>query len=605
MEKEQFRKKIEPKISELDIKPEILRQIQTFMKSGHFWEVANILGQYYNREQVTEDFIVKCREIISEIRDFKGQLFMTVKSPTLVVFGTSGWRGVIGEDYTLYNIHKVLRAIIELLKTDTYLEFNGFKSFAEVQSAGILIQRDNRFMGDHLLEAARKELTTAGIKVYDAGECPTGVGSALVKEMKMAGSCNFTPSHNPMEYAGIKFNPADGGGSEKNLTSIIEEKANKLMGESSFSPVDSVNEELLEKIDGGTFFKKFIEEKSLVFDLLKIRNWLLKNKEDFYLVIDYMHGSSRGYVEALIGEDIFNELRKSKAILELNKNDDFSFHGLKPEPSAFNQKPLMQILQKNKRKYSLALAMDPDADRIRFSDSMMDVEMNSFAAIAYYNQLFKGLEGGVVSSAPSSDFVLKIAKDNNQPVVETAVGFKNFRQAFGSGNILMGFEESDGISFKGHTLEKCAMAGFLAALDALSLRDKNLSEQFLELQKKYGFYYPGRAGADVKGVSVEEWQNYKKAVVDVLQNKMFSKGQVLDFNGVSKQIEDINTIDGVKIILDDGSWILLRPSGTEPKFRYYYEITSEKALENPKEELDKYHQKAQELLKQARELVKN
>ena len=86
---------------------------------------------------------------------------------------------------------------------------------------------------------------------------------------------------------------------------------------------------------------------------------------------------------------------------------------------------------------------------------------------------------------------------------------------------------------------------------------------------------------------------------------MFSIGQVIDFNGVQKKIEGINTIDGVKVILDDGSWILLRPSGTEPKFRYYYEITAARQLEDPQKSLDGYHQKAQELLQQAREMVKS
>jgi len=580
-----------------------LEESEKFIKKHFFWEAANILGQFYNREKVSDDVRKQCRKIIEEIRDFMGGQALISKEPTTIVIGTSGWRGVIGQNFTLFNIHKVLRAITQLLKSDLYIQYNKFTSFKDVQQRGMLLTRDNRFMGDVWIEAAKKEMTSQGIKVFDAGMCPTGVGSAFVKDNKLAGLINFTPSHNPMEYAGIKFNPADGGGAESDLTSVIEDYANKLMEDASFEPAEAITGKLVEKVDAGAFFKKYIEDKSIVFDLQAIRKWLLENKNDFFMIFDFMHGSSRGYIQQLLGMDLWDELKSAGAVLTRHEDKDYSFHGMRPEPSAVNQKPIVELLQKNERKFTFGCSMDPDADRIRFADAHMDIDMNLFAAIAYSGLVERNIMGDVVTSLPSSGFTGKIARSNGHKIEETPVGFKNFRSQFLSGDYSMGFEESDGISFIGHTLEKCALSGFLAALTAISTTNQNLSDQYKALQEKYGYFYPERAGVDVRGVSVEEWQAYKKAVIDVLQNKLYKKGDKITIGGVEKKIVNVVTIDGLKIFMDDDSWILMRPSGTEPKFRYYYEVVSDTPMANPQKELAAYNDAASQTLQKARDMV--
>jgi len=114
----------------------------------NFWEAALLLGNFYNTVKVTNEVREEARSIISKIRDHQGKRAMVKKDPATIVLGTSGWRGVIGEDFTLVNIHKVLRAITELIQSDHYLKYNKFESFAEVQKRGMLVMRDNRFMGD-------------------------------------------------------------------------------------------------------------------------------------------------------------------------------------------------------------------------------------------------------------------------------------------------------------------------------------------------------------------------------------------------------------------------------------------------------------------------
>lgn len=582
---------------------DVLAQIDGFLEKGMFWEVAKAVGAFYNRPGTSAEVVDECCSLIESIRDFQGRKAYESPVTTTVVFGTSGWRGIIGEDFTCLNVAKVARGICEMMMSGEFLKVNGYTSFDEVKEHGLVVFRDNRFMGDEFMEIAIRELTAAGVKVYLAGECPTGVGSALVTELDAAGSINFTPSHNPMDYAGIKFNPADGGPAGPELTSIIEEKANAYMQGSAFFAAECEAE--CEEINAKEIFTNFVANKSKVFDLGRIRSWLKDNKDQLALVVDFMHGSSRGYVQALLGQELVDELAAAGALKFKNEDEDYSFHGVKPEPSAVNQAPLLAELKSMSRKYSLAVALDPDADRIRFADEFMDIDMNRFGAIAYASLLSRGIKGGIASTAPSSDFALEIARKENMEVIETAVGFKNFREAISSGKAVLAFEESDGISCVGHTLEKCALAGLLLALESMIASGENLSVQYDKLREKYGYFYPSKAGADVTGVSVEAWQAYKKAVVETLQHKLYKVGDKVVFDSGEKEISDINIIDGLKVIFPDRSWILLRPSGTEPKFRYYFELASETALADEKKLLQEYEEAASGILQKARDMVDN
>lgn len=592
-----------------EIAPSIVRNDETTLATierfatadpPNLWEIALALGAYMNRSDISRETHRDCEEAITEIRQLQGQLARTSKEPATVVFGTSGWRDVIGEGFTVLNVHKVVRGIIEMMKTEEFLQTNAMRSFEEVQRAGILLLRDNRYMGDHFIDVAISELSAAGVKIYNAGECPTGVGSALLTELGAAGSINFTPSHNPMEYAGIKFNPRDGGPADVNLTTIIEEKANALMRDPNFSPFRRLRDVQVNLVDGATMFAEFIEKKSRVFDLHKIREWLIHNRDDLFILIDNMHGASRGYIETLLGDDVMDALSESQSIRFVNTNDDYSFHGLKPEPSAKNQKPLIEALRKSRRPLTLAAALDPDADRIRCADKDLDVDMNRFGAIAYANLLAKGMRGGIASTVPSSDFALEIARQNGFEVVETAVGFKFFRDPLKNDRALVAFEESDGISFIGHTLEKDAIAGLLAAIDSMATTGKSLSAQYSELQEKYGYFYPDKAGDEVRGVSVDAWLQYKDAVTRALTEGMFREGETLRLGEMERRIAHVNTVDGLKLIFDDKSWILLRPSGTEPKFRYYYEVASRTPLADVGARLEQYRATAADILARAR-----
>lgn len=567
----------------------------------NLWEAANLLGACFNAHPLSDGVRGACVEAITRIREFQGRLARESGVATTVVFGTSGWREAIGEGFTVENVHKVARGIIAMMKTDEFIKTCGYAGFEQVRKAGVVVLRDNRFMGDEFMAAAMRELAAEGIAIHDAGECPTGVGSAILTELKAAGSINFTPSHNPMEYAGIKFNPADGGPADVNLTSLIESHANALMrttvpfarATADFRPLRTV-------VDAAAMFTDFVENKSKVFDLKALRAWLGANAGDLFIAVDNMHGSSRGYIQNLLGAATLGALEKADAIRFYNTETDYSFHGVKPEPNARNQAILIEELKKSGRRLTLAVALDPDADRIRFADARLDIDMNRFGAIGFANLLRRGLKGGLATSVPSSGFASEIARKSGEKVFETAVGFKNFRAPLSQGEAILAYEESDGISFAGHTLEKCALAGFLSAVDSIASSGRNLSDLYLDLRKEHGWFYPGKGGADVKGVSVEAWQRYKDAVMRVLEDGLVKEGDLLKVGAAEKSVARTNIADGLKIVFTDRSWILLRPSGTEPKFRYYFEVVGESELADADALSSAYGNAAAEILDRAR-----
>jgi phosphomannomutase len=568
----------------------------------NLWEAAKEFGACCNAAPLPPETRAACFAFIGRIREFQGRLARESGLPTTVVFGTSGWREAIGEGFTVENVHKVVRGIIAMMKTGVFLKANGYDSFARVQAAGVLVLRDNRFMGDEFMACAMRELAAEGIRIHDAGECPTGVGSAILTELKAAGSINITPSHNTMEYAGIKFNPADGGPADVELTALIEEHANALMRPgAAFARATADYRPLRKVIEAAPMFTAFVADKSKVFNLKALRLWLHDLAPDLFIAIDNMHGSSRGYIQDLLGLQAMGALEAAGSIRFYNTEDDYAFHGVKPEPNAKNQAILIAELKKTGRKLSLAVALDPDADRIRFADADLDIDMNRFGAIGFAALLRRGLKGGLATTVPSSGFATEIAGRNGRDIYETPVGFKNFRGPLSSGAAMMAYEESDGISFTGHTLEKCALAGFLSALDAMASSGKTLSALYNELRREYGWFYPGKGGADVKGVSVAAWQRYKDAVMEALTGGMVKTGDTVKVNGEDKKVIRVNTADGLKVVFGDRSWILLRPSGTEPKFRYYYEVVGEKELPDADARLAAYEKAAAGLLERARE----
>ena len=484
--------------------------------------------------------------------------------PSKIVFGTSGWRGEIGSDFTFQNIRVVTAAIIEMFKGNdrSVLDAIGVENFSEICKRGVIVGHDNRFLGKAFAMEVIGLLRRAGIQTWYAGEAPTPEFSAGIEMLKAACSINLTPSHNPANYAGFKFNPSDGGPAGPEITQKIEEIANTFMEKKVFP--DSVLPENVQHVDLTDLYIQFLKERETL-DIEKIRNFI--EHEDCLICVDHVHGSTRGRIQKIIGSN--------KKIKLLRTETNYLFGGVAPEPSEENMKLIEEILGQESNRLKLGVIMDPDGDRIRHTDGTMQVPMNYFGALAFhFLHLYKNIQGVVVKSVGTSNLVNAIADTLNVAVHETKVGFKNFRPYMlktSPEQAIVAFEESDGISAYNHTLEKDAIFGFLLAVEMMAETGKNLSTYLNDIMTEYGYYYPDRSGIAVDRKLAGEQLLKKLSPI----KKKYQRGTKLMIGNQERTVRNVITVDGTKLIFDDGSWLMVRPSGTEPKVRFYIEARSE------------------------------
>jgi len=504
--------------------------------------------------------VEKNRHLLPEIETFARRNM----APTEVVFGTSGWRGEIGSDYTFNNVRIVTAAIIEMFRSDDPMvtQAMGVRDLEEIRKRGVIVGHDNRFLGPDFSMEVIGLFQNAGIRTWYAGEAATPEFSAGIEMLKAACAINLTPSHNPANYAGFKFNPSDGGPAGSEITTKIEEIANRMMQDAA-TPLP-VNPGHVEKVDLTALYLEYIKQRKTI-DLQKIRKFIAE--ADCIICIDNVHGSTRGRAERILG--------KSPKITYLRTEDDYLFGGVAPEPSEKNMAGVEKVLAGSSAKLKLGVIMDPDGDRIRFSDGTMQIAMNYFGAMAlHFLHVYKKFNGVVAKSVGTSNFVNAIAEKLGIPIKETKVGFKNFRPYLltSSGErAIAAFEESDGISGYNHTLEKDALFGLLLAIEMMAATGKNLSFYLKEIMDEFGHYYPDRSGISVDRSLVGQPLVLRLSAIA----QRYPKGASLTIAGQTRTVKDLITVDGIKLVFDNGSWLMIRPSGTEPKVRFYIEARTE------------------------------
>jgi phosphomannomutase len=504
--------------------------------------------------------VQKNRDLLSFIEGFARENM----DPAEIVFGTSGWRGEIGSDFTFNNVRVVTSAIIEMSKSGdaSVMGAMGVSGFEEIRRRGIIVGHDNRFLGPEFAREVIGLLEREGIRTWYAGEAPTPQFSAGIEMTKAACSINLTPSHNPANYAGFKFNPADGGPAGSEITAEIEKRANRMMDQRAV--VKAVKPRKVERLDLGGLYIEYLKERGTL-DLGRIRE--CAGREDFLLCIDNVHGATRGCVQKILGE--------RDNIVYLRTADDPLFGGVAPEPSEKNMAGVDRTLRGSGARFTLGAIMDPDGDRIRFSDGAVQIPMNYFGAMAlHFLHVHKGISGVVAKSVGTSNLVNAVAKKLGIPVRETRVGFKNFRPfmlASSPERAIVAFEESDGISGYNHTLEKDALFGLLLAVEMVAVTGKNLGKYLKEIMEEYGYYFPDRSGISVDASLVGAPLVKKLSVI----GESYKKGTRVNIGGADRTVSDVITVDGTKLVFDDGSWLMVRPSGTEPKVRFYIESRTE------------------------------
>ena len=450
-----------------------------------------------------------------------------------IKFGTDGWRAVVGKDFNAENVETVIKAIGKYV----YEKFGAEKK--------ILIGYDPRNKAGEFSKQAAEILSGLGFEVlYSDKIIPTPV---LAFNAKFLDACAvmFTASHNPPEYLGIKFIPDYAGPA----TSDISDELVANLGEST-------NKFGNGKIIEYNFSPAYFEHIKSLIDFTAIRK--LKSK----IIFDGLYAASIGYFDEILKEE-------NIPFEAIHMYHDVNFGGGMPEPKP---KYLQELIAKVKE-YDNAVGFANDGDSDRFgviNEKGEYVSPNEIIAILLMHlKTRKNFKGGLVKTVGASLLLNKTAEKLGVDVIETAVGFKHVGDAMRKFNPIIGGEESGGLSIQGHIPEKDGILANLLILEAMAYADKPLFEMQKDLYDFVGcHFYNDRIDKHLDNTGEI------KPVLDEFR----SKKTVGDFI-----VKSMDTKDGVKLYFDDDtSWILVRPSGTEPLLRIYFESDSLEKIEKLK-----------------------
>jgi phosphoglucomutase len=463
---------------------------------------------------------------------------------TQIKFGTSGWRAVMAEEFTFANVKRAI---------------NGISRYVSSQKSGakVIVGRDPRFLGETFCAMAADILSSYGITPLVIAEpAPTPAISYAVIQSKADGAINFTASHNPPEYNGIKFSTPDGAPALPEVTQAIEaeitafdanpESSRATKAESGKqTQSQSVSEP--QSIDPRRMYLSRLRE---IIDLDVIK------KADIKIVFDPMWGAARGYSDAFLRE-------AGVTVATVHDTRDVLFGGHAPEPDDH----LLEDLRHKMREIGavIGIATDGDADRFGIVDQDGTFLQPNYVIALLFDYLVetRGWKNGVGKSVATTNLIDAIAEKRKIELYETPVGFKYIGELIKQDKILIGGEESAGLSIRKHVPEKDGVLAGLLCCEMVARRGASLGKQLADLFAEVGSFYPLRENfrltPEVKAKFTEKLRRDPS-----------------EFHGI-KVARAVRT-DGLKLILDDGSWVCYRLSGTEPVVRVYTEASSEEKL---------------------------
>lgn len=447
----------------------------------------------------------------------------------MIRFGTDGWREVVADGFTFSNLRLVTRGIA--------LYLNGI-----INKPKIVLGYDCRFMGDDFAGVVAVEMARNGIKTVLGEEAfPTPVVAYAVKARGADGAIMLTASHNPYYYNGLKFIPEYAGPATTDITGKIEEAIKKCSAEKN---ADDYNSSLIETADLSREYMRHVLE---FIDVKTIRNASLK------VGIDPYYGAGRRLMPELA------EVAGLSAVA-IHVETDPMFGGTLPDPSEDNLVELKELVVK--QKMDAGLALDGDADRFGIiADDGSYLSANQVASLLLIHMVKnRGAAGAVVRTVATTHLIDSIAADLNIKVIETPVGFKHVGKLMREEQIIIGGEESGGLSVLGHVPEKDGILANLLVVEMIAKEGKPLSQIWADVTSKYGHFYNERLDIHLPAGRKEE------KLAELKVNPPESVGGL--------KVENVDTKDGVKLILSNKAWLLIRASGTEPLVRAYVETTS-------------------------------
>ncbi|MBD3378891.1 MAG: phosphoglucomutase/phosphomannomutase family protein [Candidatus Omnitrophica bacterium] len=454
-----------------------------------------------------------------------------------IKFGTDGWRAIISEDFTFDNVKTVAQAVADFVKSGKKAVYRKRK---------IVVGYDTRFLSDRYAELMAGVFAANGIKtVLSDGPSPTPAVCVYIKDRKLSGGIMITASHNPPQYNGIKYKGYFGGSAGSDIIDSIEKRLGK--SKVKYMELDEAIRKNKVKYDNLvkvqlSWVRKFADMKLL-------------NRAKLRVLVDSMNGTG----EKHLGEVLRNSsIKLDYMYAERNP----SFNGRAPEPNAKHLKELTSAVKKGK--YDLGVATDGDADRLAIVDEKGKVLTGHklMAMLLLHLMKSRKMKGGVVQTICGTGLIDRICEEYGLESYETPVGFKYICEMMTKKDIMIGGEETGGIGFKNYVPERDGFLSALLVMEMLASSRKSLSALVGDINRKYGNF-------------VYERGDYR--FDETKRNKLIKGLKKHPMKEVlGKKVVDIKDYDGSKFICEDGSWLLIRLSGTEPKLRIYSETSSSK-----------------------------
>jgi phosphoglucomutase len=461
-----------------------------------------------------------------------------------IKFGTSGWRAIVADGFTVSNIRLAVAGIAAYVKT-------------QPGPPRVLVGRDPRFLGESFVAEAARVLAAAGVTPILIPEAaPTPAIAHAVRSLKTTGAINFTASHNPPEYNGIKYSSPDGAPALPEVTQHIE-AAIAALPEGYVVPKEEPPAGGFETIDVKPAFLQRLGE---LVDMKAIARSGIK------VVCDPFWGAGRGYNSDLLRE-------AGVTVATVHDYRDVLFGGHAPEPDDH----LLGDAKEKMREIGAAIgiATDGDADRFGIVDEDGTFIQPNYVIALLLDYLVetRGWRNGVAKSVATTNLINAVAEHHKVPLFETPVGFKYIGELIIEDKIAIGGEESAGLTIRGHVPEKDGVIAGLLMAEMVATRGKNIGTQLKELFAKVGSFYPVRENFRLT-------PEVKAAFTEKL------KTDPTELSG--RKVAKVVRTDGLKLILEDGSWVCYRLSGTEPVVRAYTEARSEHDMEALKSAAEKF-----------------
>jgi alpha-D-glucose phosphate-specific phosphoglucomutase len=460
-----------------------------------------------------------------------------------IAFGTDGWRAVLADQFTVENVRVVAQAIAR------------YTLEQELQDQGVIVSHDTRFLGRMFAQEVVGVLAANGIRTYLVNEAtPTPVVAFGVKHFAASGAVMITASHNPPEYNGIKYIPDYAGPATPDITGRLEKYIADIQqsGEVRTMPLE---EAFSRRVMQYIFLRPHYEAH-----LRRMVHFNVLRQSGLHVVVDPMHGAGIGYVSSLLNE-------AGVEVSSIRDYEDPLFGGDLPEP---NDKHLSDLkAEVIHSRAALGLANDGDADRFGAVDRFGQYVSPNQVLVLLARHLIKnrGLTGRIVRTVATTHMLDRIAEQYGLELTETPVGFKYIGAEMLKGDVLIGGEESGGASIIGHIPEKDGILINLLLAEMCAWEKKGIDQILREVLEEFGELFHTRL--DIRFAEKDRWME------QLLANPPDRVGPF--------PVTSVDRKDGIKLLLADGQWILVRPSGTEPLLRIYCEATTAAALEQLKD----------------------